>query len=163
MPSSWICARIGLVRTDVSEDIFASIFRVAIEIFSTLRMKWKYSYETSVLTTPTRGHISEDGIRRYSCFYGSNETGSTCMALMLLPSPAAPSTPSCNSNCLYRISLFLYTFLNPFIYHHVFLLCEVVRLTQVQVGEKREGVVGMLQRRGGVGYWKQMQHQGNAM
>jgi hypothetical protein len=89
MPFSEIWRRVGIIRTDVSEERVASIFRVeenrerikVLAIFSnyggvchqtvnnfrsrilpTLKMGATLSSETFILTAPTRCHIPEDGI-----------------------------------------------------------------------------------------------------
>jgi hypothetical protein len=51
--------RVALVRTDVSEERTASIFRVT-PIFVTLRMEAIRSFETSVLIRATRRNIREN-------------------------------------------------------------------------------------------------------
>jgi hypothetical protein len=61
---------VGIVRTDVSEDISASIFSVLFTaeavngpvIFYTLKMEATGSSERSPLSRPTRGHIPEHGV-----------------------------------------------------------------------------------------------------
>jgi hypothetical protein len=81
MASSGILPSVALVRTDVSEDLSASIFRVtrfcissqhasvasygyvpSSPILVTLMMKALSSTETSVLTRATRRNIPEDAI-----------------------------------------------------------------------------------------------------
>jgi hypothetical protein len=58
MPSSGILRRVALVRTDISEELSASIISVArIGELGTLA-----SSETLVLTRETRRNIPEDGI-----------------------------------------------------------------------------------------------------
>jgi hypothetical protein len=59
--------RIGVVRADVSEEHVASIFNginnvLSLLFSSALNMEGACSYETSVLTRPTRRHIPEEGI-----------------------------------------------------------------------------------------------------
>jgi hypothetical protein len=58
---------VGVIRTDVSDERVASIFRVerislisSSLILSTLKMEVKESFETSVLTRPARCYIPED-------------------------------------------------------------------------------------------------------
>jgi hypothetical protein len=85
MPFSWTRRRVCLVRTDVSEERVAYIFRVEIIhergralaagllatanavprswINSTLKMVVICSSETSIITIPTRHYIQEDSIR----------------------------------------------------------------------------------------------------
>lgn len=69
---------VGLLQTDVSEEIVDSIFKVvkikparksvrqlfffARDMSSTLKMESTCPSETSVYNRPTRGHIPEDGI-----------------------------------------------------------------------------------------------------
>jgi hypothetical protein len=60
MASSGMLRRVGLVRTDVSEELSASIIRVT--RIDELMMEALSSSETLVLTTPTRFKIPEDGI-----------------------------------------------------------------------------------------------------
>jgi hypothetical protein len=89
MTSSGMWRSMGLVRPNVSEGRIASTFRVknpraresvadcslancyafrSSRIFSTLRMEWTRSSETSDLIRATRRHIPEDGIiHSYRC------------------------------------------------------------------------------------------------
>jgi hypothetical protein len=74
MTSSGILHRVALVRTDVSEELSASIIRVtdarlvmanvvpSSPTLVTLLMEALRSSETSVLTTATRCNITEDAI-----------------------------------------------------------------------------------------------------
>jgi hypothetical protein len=73
MPSYGMLCRVDLVRTDVSEELSASISRVTrigelgttLVVTSnrrTLRIQILCSSETSILTGATRHNIPEDGI-----------------------------------------------------------------------------------------------------
>jgi hypothetical protein len=63
MASSGMLHRVPLVRTDISEELSASIIRVPSSlILVTLMMEALSSSETSVLTRATRRNIPEDGI-----------------------------------------------------------------------------------------------------
>jgi hypothetical protein len=72
MPFSWMLRRAAFVRTDVSEEVIASIIRVtrigelgttfASPILDTMMMEEIFSSETSVLTRVTLRYIPEDGI-----------------------------------------------------------------------------------------------------
>jgi hypothetical protein len=64
MSSSGVLRRVALVRTDVSEELSASIIVVVPNspILVTLMMEAISSSETSVLTRATRHNIPEDGI-----------------------------------------------------------------------------------------------------
>jgi hypothetical protein len=83
MPPSRMLRRVGLTRTDVSDEIVASIYRVQIIselgtmltvtsrlvhlIISALKMDAIYSSVTLVLTRATWRHIPEDGILQSHC------------------------------------------------------------------------------------------------
>jgi hypothetical protein len=58
MPRSEMWSRVALARIYVSENVPSSL------IIATLMMTAICSYETSVLTRPSRRHIPEDGIFR---------------------------------------------------------------------------------------------------
>jgi hypothetical protein len=61
MASSWMLRCVALVRTDVSEELSASIIRVTSStILVTLMMEALSYSETSVLTRATRRNIPED-------------------------------------------------------------------------------------------------------
>jgi hypothetical protein len=68
MAFSGMLRRVAFVRTDVSEELFASIIRVTrivelgTRILFTLIMEELSSFETSVLTRATRRNIPEDAI-----------------------------------------------------------------------------------------------------
>jgi hypothetical protein len=75
MPLSGMWRRVGVVRTVVSEESVASIFRgkntragrelyicFSLIYFSTLKIEAICSSETSVLTTSTLRHMLQDGI-----------------------------------------------------------------------------------------------------
>jgi hypothetical protein len=64
MLSSEMSRRVVLVRTEVSEELIASIFRV--EIVPELGTTLAVTVGTSVLTRPARRHIPEDGILNLS-------------------------------------------------------------------------------------------------
>jgi hypothetical protein len=66
MPSAGMLRCVDLVRTDISEEISASIIKVTRigELETTLAL---YSSETSVLTRATRRNISQDGILHSHC------------------------------------------------------------------------------------------------
>jgi hypothetical protein len=53
---------VGLVRTGVSEDLIASIFRVERLFDVGIRLAVSVILENSILTRPTRRHIPEDGV-----------------------------------------------------------------------------------------------------
>jgi hypothetical protein len=88
MASSGMLRRVALVRTDVFEELSASIIRVtrigeleslaltsvvpSSPIHVTLMMKAPCSSETSVLTRATRRNIPEDAIRHISLFPSNN-------------------------------------------------------------------------------------------
>jgi uncharacterized protein YggT (Ycf19 family) len=86
MPSSKMLRRVALVRTDVTEELSASIIRVTriflrslrqllvranvvprSPILVTLIMEALHSPETSVVTRTTRPNIPEDGILHSHC------------------------------------------------------------------------------------------------
>jgi hypothetical protein len=65
MMSSGILRRVALVRTDVSEELSASVVPIS-PILVTLMMEALGSSETSVLTRATRRKIPEDTILQRS-------------------------------------------------------------------------------------------------
>jgi hypothetical protein len=62
MASSGMLRRVALVRTDVSEELNASIVVPSSWILVTLMMEALNSSETSVLTRATQRNVPEDGI-----------------------------------------------------------------------------------------------------
>jgi hypothetical protein len=82
MPFSGMVRRLALVRTDVSEELSASIISVkkigelgtTLAVTSTLMMEALSSSEASVLTRTTRRYVPEDGIIHLFTFtYGYSE------------------------------------------------------------------------------------------